>query len=580
LLDHLEQLQQALWCSVGSTAVTGLLRFSASRCVAGPHPASASKRAEPATEVVSLFPPPREEGEVCQDFLDWAPTTRDPFEGTWQHILSLVLTHPAWSSGEVFQEMQRQFPGRYRLAHLGTLQRRLRQIRAHLLDLMEEPWSDPLVQRDVPNLGSPQQEQHVPEAKLPDGPVETLSRLPLLSNEDVERRTLASTGSPGERQVTWPGEQLLPTLRAQSIESLIQSYLQELVTNGRLPKTLEWHQTALRQFQQYLMKERSLFLLTQVSQSDIDGWIANLHATPTARGSFLAASSMATYGRSVRAFWHWALREGHVQHLPFAPSTFPREEKKRLALLDPEAFDRLLLACGPGGENGEPQEWATARNRAILWVLLDTGLRVSELCELRLGDVDRASGTLHIRGQGARERQLLLSPPGRDQVRSYLEQYRCKSGSVAGGRAGEEYLFLTETYQPFTKNALTLLFARLKTRAGFTDASICPSLLRDTFAVRYLQAGGTVEDLGTQLGLRDLAILKRYVCAARPSSEVKLSEKSVQTQASAPGQGLQKRRRRRRRSSSATKRTQQRSSVGMPEDATRKEFANRRGDDP
>jgi hypothetical protein len=185
-------------------------------------------------------------------------------------------------------------------------------------------------------------------------------------------------------------------------------------------------------------------------------------------------------------------------------------------VLTPEEFDRLLGACG---QSGEPQEWATARNRAILWVLLDTGIRVSELCELRLGDMDRTLGRLRIRGNRARERELTLSPQGRHQMLSYLDEHRCKSGSAAGGRGGEEYLFLTETYQPVTKNALTLLFDRLRKRAGITEKAISPSVLRDTCAVGYLQAGGTLEALGERLGVRDRTALKRYERAARPSSQ-------------------------------------------------------------
>jgi len=225
-------------------------------------------------------------------------------------------------------------------------------------------------------------------------------------------------------------------------------------------------------------------------------------------------------------------------------------------VLTPEEFDRLLRACGPSGENGEPQEWATARNRAILWVLLDTGIRVSELCELRLGDVDRELGRLLVRGNRTRERELPLSSQGLHQVLSYLDGHRCRRGLAVGGGDGEEYLFLTEIYRPFTKNALTLLFARLKTRAGLTNASISPSLLRDTFAVRYLQAGGTVEDLGTQLGLRDLATLKRYVCAARPSSEAKPLKEPAELPGSVAGQILRQRKRHRKRASPMAKSTQ------------------------
>jgi Site-specific recombinase XerD len=135
---------------------------------------------------------------------------------------------------------------------------------------------------------------------------------------------------------------------------------------------------------------------------------------------------------------------------------------------------------------------------------METGLRVSELRALRLGDVDREQGGLRVRS-GSQERWIALGPNGRHYLLSYLEQYRSKEQDSAGEstreRPEEGYLFLSERYQPLTSNAITLLFGRLKTRAGITEKRVCPSALRDTFAVRYLQSGGKLETLCEILGL-------------------------------------------------------------------------------
>jgi site-specific recombinase XerD len=131
----------------------------------------------------------------------------------------------------------------------------------------------------------------------------------------------------------------------------------------------------------------------------------------------------------------------------------------------------------------------------------------------------------------------------------YLDQHRCGG---EGGDAEEEHLFLTETYHSLTKNALTLLFARLRIRAGLTERSISPSLLRDTYAVRYLQAGGDRKELGDRLGLRDLAALKRYEGLSARSSETKSPKEPAEVQKSIGKTGSQKSRRRR---ASAKKRT-------------------------
>jgi site-specific recombinase XerD len=150
------------------------------------------------------------------------------------------------------------------------------------------------------------------------------------------------------------------------------------------------------------------------------------------------------------------------------------------------------------------------RNRSISWVFLDTGMRVSELCGLRLSDVNYEQRALRVQRALGKEHWLSLSPNGWFQLLSYLEQHRPKG--VHGEHEGieKDHLFLSEWYRPLTINGTTLLFDRLKKRAGMSEKSVSPSVLRDTCAVRFLQAGGEPEALQALLGLRGNAALKRY----------------------------------------------------------------------
>lgn len=152
----------------------------------------------------------------------------------------------------------------------------------------------------------------------------------------------------------------------------------------------------------------------------------------------------------------------------------------------------------------------TARNRAILWLLLDTGLLVSELCGLRLSDVDRAGGTVTVRGKRGHTCILPLSEDGQRAVCAYLEQARLTPAWEPAVPEAQDLFLLTELRHPLTKNNLTLLFMRLSQRAGFTKKPICPSMLRETYAIRFLQAGGELRVLQEQLGLADRVSVKRY----------------------------------------------------------------------
>jgi site-specific recombinase XerD len=107
-----------------------------------------------------------------------------------------------------------------------------------------------------------------------------------------------------------------------------------------------------------------------------------------------------------------------------------------------------------------------------------------------------------------------------------------------------DQLLLTEQRRPLTKNSLTLLFVRLSQRAGLTRTPICPSMLRDTYAIRFLQAGEKLAVLQKQLGVADLVSVKRYQRFCEQRSEEReaqaCSEASLSTQ---PSRGGKRRRR-------------------------------------
>ena len=188
----------------------------------------------------------------------------------------------------------------------------------------------------------------------------------------------------------------------------------------------------------------------------------------------------------------------------------PKAERGFPQPIDQETFARLLHACQlPDGHAGQDPKM-TARNQAILWLLLDTGMSVSEVCRLRLGDVDAAKETVTIQRKGGGTRTLPLSEQGHQAVRTYLVCARLTSAWQPAPPEPQVALFLTEVRQPLTKNSLILLFGRLNKRAGLTATPICASMLRDTYAIRFLQAGGEVSLLQEQLGVTDPASVRRY----------------------------------------------------------------------
>ncbi len=237
-----------------------------------------------------------------------------------------------------------------------------------------------------------------------------------------------------------------------------------------------------------------------------------MRSTPAARGKVRSERTIQTYARSARAFFHWLVRRGTLENNPFERVVFPKVGRPLIQTITTEEFERLLLACAPPHETGPYAERAAVRNRAILWLLYDTGIRVSELINLRLSDFDRKHGVVTVMGKGAKERRVALGQNCLRNLSYYLDKHRPDDEELAEwGSAGEDHLFLSETRQSLTKNGMEMLFKRLKARAGITGKRISPHIFRHTFAMNYLIKSNDPFSLQELLGHEDLTTVLNYI---------------------------------------------------------------------
>jgi site-specific recombinase XerD len=324
-----------------------------------------------------------------------------------------------------------------------------------------------------------------------------------------------------EREATQPKKakskkdqkQLLANRRANTtIERAIEDYLSDHEGGNHSKKTLEWHHTALGLLQSFMADERDITLVGEIDAPDINAWFVHMRKTPGGHGKPRSERTVQTYARSARAFFHWLVRRETIDRNPFDRVTFPKVGKPLIRTIEPEEFEKLLLACTPPGEVGPYADRAAARNRAILWVLYDAGLRLSELLGLKLADFDRKHGLLTVKGKGSKERRVALGNNCLRNLLYYLDRHRADEEELTEwGNAGEEHLFLSETRLPLTKNGMTMLFKRLKERVGITDKRISPHIFRHSFAIRYLVLGNDPFSLQELLGHEDMTTVKNYM---------------------------------------------------------------------
>jgi len=286
LFEQLEQLQRAIFrCCAGipapapeTTPSALLLRFSVEDCLAG-----TPQSAETATDPATLFSTLRGEQRKRTRFLNWQRRRNNPFAEEWERILAWVRANPDGHARDLFQELQRQSPGRYHASQFRTLQHAIRTLRAFLLTTSEEPWLLEVIHGPFSDPGASQPGEHEAEPPTatvhlspPSSPVssspESASATPIVNPPPAEEEathpaeTATSAGKrlpprPPEVQGQVPStllacackvETLLLPFPGPTIEQAIQSFLHEEKLDGRTDKTIEWHQTALRSFQQYL----------------------------------------------------------------------------------------------------------------------------------------------------------------------------------------------------------------------------------------------------------------------------------------------------------------------------------------
>ena len=338
-------------------------------------------------------------------------------------------------------------------------------------------------------------------------------RAKLDNQAEARRTTTQETATPKKAKGKKDQKQLLANRRANTtIERAIEDYLTDHEGGNHSNKTLEWHRTALGLLKSFLTEERDITLVGEIDAPDINAWFVHMRKTPGGHGKTRSERTIQTYARSARAFFHWLVRRETIDRNPFDCVTFPKVGKPLIRPIEPEEFERLLLACTPPGEVGPLADRAAARNRAILWLLYDTGIRLSELLGLKMGDFDRKHGILIVKGKGSKERRVALGNNCLRNLLYYLDRHRPDGEELAEwGNAGEDHIILSETRLPLTKNGLTMLFRRIKQRSGITDKRISPHIFRHSFAIRYLVLGNDPFSLQELLGHEDMTTVKNYM---------------------------------------------------------------------
>jgi site-specific recombinase XerD len=182
----------------------------------------------------------------------------------------------------------------------------------------------------------------------------------------------------------------------------------------------------------------------------------------------------------------------------FKKGMMPKRDEKVIPVFSPLEIDSLLRAC-----TGSPI--LAARDKAIVAVLLDTGIRANELSTLTLSRVSFTTTAAHIivLGKGRKQRELGLGQRARLALHRYVHQFRPNSDSDA--------VFLTINRRQLTKDGLTTMLIKLRDRTGL-NFHIHPHKFRHTYAYLYMKnEAGDVLRLSRLLGHCSVVVTEQYL---------------------------------------------------------------------
>jgi integrase len=269
-----------------------------------------------------------------------------------------------------------------------------------------------------------------------------------------------------------------------ALDILIEDYLMSCRARGLSHKTVQmvYLPVLTRKFGPWA-RENGIERVEQVTQRVMDRWSASLDQ--------LAPASRHSYTRTVNGFLTWARKEGEAV-----------QAKGQLPRLPQRVVRTLTRAQITSVEEGAANE----RDALIVRVLADTGMRVGELCGLRIGDLnDKHPATLKVKGKGAKERQVPITPALAGRIRRHIRRRE--------EDARTDHVFLSRNrsrvgdYAPLQTSGVEQLVRELGIKAGID--SLHPHLFRHSYATWSLSRNMNIEVLRRILGHEDTTLISR-----------------------------------------------------------------------
>lgn len=307
-----------------------------------------------------------------------------------------------------------------------------------------------------------------------------------------------------------------------SLNSLVKGFILTQRTDCKSPKTLDYYEGILKRFLWYAEQQSwpdDTRLITEWYIRDFLGYVSGSINRWGAKGNGSESSrKRATYSTVhhyycvLKAFFNWCVREDYIQGSPLHKIKLANPKLNVVRPYTHQEIRKLLHVCDHDFKNGA--KFLGSRNRAVVLMLLDTGLRISELAGIKLEDIESERGWIKVKGKGAKERVVRIGTIAQKALWRYMV-YRHKNN--------QPELWLTEEGRPMKSGGIQIAVKRLKERAGVTSSGNCHRF-RHTFALNFLRQDRNPFNLQYLLGHSDLRMVKHYVSTLGMEDALKAHE--------------------------------------------------------
>ncbi|MBQ3322849.1 MAG: tyrosine recombinase XerD [Firmicutes bacterium] len=277
----------------------------------------------------------------------------------------------------------------------------------------------------------------------------------------------------------------------------IDQYLSYLKNEKKMAEnSLEAYGRDIRDFEQFI-QSRGTGNILEATSTDVVAYLNKLKA---------AGRSPSTVNRklaSVRSFYNYMQSENQIPDNPARGIKTPRIERKELEYLSIKEIDQLL--------DSPDDSLKGRRDRAILEVLYATGIKVSELIDANIEDVNFRMGFITCYGESSKTRIIPMGRPARAALEDYVYEVR---DQLLEDNKDEKALFVNYYGKRLTRQGLWKILREYGEKSGIKH-KLTPNTLRNSFAVHMLQNGADLKSLQELMGHEDIMATQVYLAATK-----------------------------------------------------------------